>query len=86
MIDHLVGRPSPSWKRAQVFLVILFWLWRIVRGNSGPPRVLWLTKVNRAITSMPTFLLTCYDSLGCPRTLHSMANHRQHLDCSVFYS
>lgn len=50
MIDHLVGRPSPSWKRAQVFLVILFWLWRIVRGNSGPPRVLWLTRVNRAIT------------------------------------
>jgi multisubunit Na+/H+ antiporter MnhF subunit len=36
----------------QVFLVILFWLWRIVRGNSGPPRVLWLTKVNRAISSM----------------------------------
>jgi len=36
----------------QVFLVILFWLWRIVRGNSGPPRVLWLTKVNRAIRSM----------------------------------
>ncbi|KAF8813803.1 alpha/beta-hydrolase [Phlegmacium glaucopus] len=49
MIDHLVGRPSPSWKRAQVFLVIIFWLWRIVGGNSGPPRILWLTKINKTL-------------------------------------
>ncbi|KAJ4001591.1 Alpha/Beta hydrolase protein [Lentinula boryana] len=47
MIDHLVGRPNPSWKRAQVFLVILFWLWRIIRGGSGPPRMLRLKSVNR---------------------------------------
>ncbi|KAF8904470.1 Alpha/Beta hydrolase protein [Gymnopilus junonius] len=50
MIDHLVGRPNPSWKRTQVIIVILFWLWRIVRGSSGPPRMLWLTKANRAIS------------------------------------
>ncbi|KAF9568032.1 alpha/beta-hydrolase [Agrocybe pediades] len=49
MIDHLVGRPNPSWKRTQVILVILFWLWRIARGNSGPPRVLWMTRANKAI-------------------------------------
>ncbi|KAF8973116.1 Alpha/Beta hydrolase protein [Flammula alnicola] len=49
MIDHLVGRPNPSWKRTQVFLVIIFWLWRIIHGNSGPPRLLWLTRANRAI-------------------------------------
>ncbi|TFK44388.1 Alpha/Beta hydrolase protein [Crucibulum laeve] len=49
MIDHLVGRPSPSWKRTQVFLVIFFWLWRIVRGNAGPPRVFWLPRINRAL-------------------------------------
>ncbi|KAJ3497990.1 hypothetical protein NLJ89_g10278 [Agrocybe chaxingu] len=49
MIDHLVGRPNPSWKRTQVFLVIVFWLWRILRGNSGPPRILWLTRANRAM-------------------------------------
>ncbi|KAJ3759141.1 Alpha/Beta hydrolase protein [Lentinula raphanica] len=47
MIDHLVGRPNPSWKRAQVFLVIFFWLWRIIRGGSGPPRLLWLKAINR---------------------------------------
>ncbi|GLB37599.1 putative hormone-sensitive lipase [Lyophyllum shimeji] len=49
MIDHLAGRPNPSWKRAQVFLVIFFWLWRIARGNAGPPRILWLKKANRAL-------------------------------------
>ncbi|KAJ3791087.1 Alpha/Beta hydrolase protein [Lentinula aff. detonsa] len=47
MIDHLAGRPNPSWKRAQVFLVILFWSWRIIRGGSGPPRMLRLKSVNR---------------------------------------
>ena len=68
MIDHLVGRPSPSWKRAQVsirrtvltltlvnlasnqvFLVIIFWLWRILAGNPGGPRVFWLRRVNRTL-------------------------------------
>ncbi|KAF8894039.1 Alpha/Beta hydrolase protein [Infundibulicybe gibba] len=49
MIDHLVGRPSPSWKRAQVFLVIFFWLWRILRSNSGPPKILWLRRANRLL-------------------------------------
>ncbi|PPQ99438.1 hypothetical protein CVT24_005245 [Panaeolus cyanescens] len=49
MIDHLIGRPSPSWKRTQVFLVIIFWLWRIIRGNSGPPRIAWLPRFNRAL-------------------------------------
>ncbi|KAL0578752.1 hypothetical protein V5O48_003250 [Marasmius crinis-equi] len=28
---------------------LLFWIWRIVRGNAGPPRVLGLTKANRAL-------------------------------------
>ncbi|KAI0091643.1 Alpha/Beta hydrolase protein [Irpex rosettiformis] len=49
MIDHLVGRPSPSWKRLQVFLVVIFWFWRILYGNPGGPRVLWLRRVNRAL-------------------------------------
>ncbi|TFK26526.1 alpha/beta-hydrolase [Coprinopsis marcescibilis] len=49
MIDHLVGRPNPSWKRTQVFLVIIFWVWRIVRGTSGPPRFLFLPRINRTL-------------------------------------
>lgn len=35
MIDHLLGRPSVSWKRTQVILVLLFWAWRL---KSGDPR------------------------------------------------
>ncbi|KAI0040005.1 alpha/beta-hydrolase [Auriscalpium vulgare] len=49
MIDHLVGRPSPSWKRAQVFLVIIFWLWRITWGESQGPRILWIRRINRKL-------------------------------------
>ncbi|KAF8639568.1 hypothetical protein AX17_001470 [Amanita inopinata Kibby_2008] len=49
MIDHVLGRPNPSWKRSQVFLVIIFWMWRIIRGSAGPPRMLWLKSVNRLL-------------------------------------
>ncbi|KIJ67977.1 hypothetical protein HYDPIDRAFT_173697 [Hydnomerulius pinastri MD-312] len=47
MIDHLLGRPSPSWKRAQVFLVIFFWIWRLKSGNPQAPRFLGLRKLNK---------------------------------------
>ncbi|KAJ7072154.1 Alpha/Beta hydrolase protein [Mycena amicta] len=50
MLDHLVGRPSPSWKRAQVFLVILFWLWRIIRGNPRGLPFLFLRSLNRRLS------------------------------------
>ncbi|KAF9255508.1 alpha/beta-hydrolase [Marasmius fiardii PR-910] len=49
MIDHLLGRPSPSWKRTQVLLVLLFWVWPIVRGGDGPPRILGLKRANRLL-------------------------------------
>ncbi|PFH53820.1 hypothetical protein AMATHDRAFT_54355 [Amanita thiersii Skay4041] len=49
MIDHIIGRPNPSWKRTQVLIVILFWLYRILRGASGPPRFLWLRPANRSL-------------------------------------
>ncbi|KAG8929827.1 hypothetical protein FRC02_005030 [Tulasnella sp. 418] len=50
MIDHLLGRPNVSWKRTQVLLVILFWVWRLVRGDRRGPRVLWLRKFNRILS------------------------------------
>ncbi|KAA1118886.1 hypothetical protein PGT21_009512 [Puccinia graminis f. sp. tritici] len=37
MIDHLLGRPSPSWRRTQVILVLLFWAWRLRSGDPGGP-------------------------------------------------
>ncbi|CAL1707366.1 unnamed protein product [Somion occarium] len=49
MIDHLFGRPKPSWKRFQVFFVIIFWLWRILHDNPHGPRVLWLRRANRLL-------------------------------------
>lgn len=49
MIDHIVGTPSPSWKRTQVFLVIFFWLWRITWGDARGPRVLWIRALNRRL-------------------------------------
>ncbi|KAI9511164.1 Alpha/Beta hydrolase protein [Russula earlei] len=51
MIDHLVGTPSPSWKRTQVFLVIFFWLWRITWGDARGPRVLWIRGLNRQLSN-----------------------------------
>ncbi|KAI0268774.1 Alpha/Beta hydrolase protein [Gloeopeniophorella convolvens] len=49
MIDHLVGHPSPSWKRTQVFLVIFFWLWKITWGDARGPRILWIRLLNRRL-------------------------------------
>ncbi|KAI0374058.1 alpha/beta-hydrolase [Pilatotrama ljubarskyi] len=49
MIDHLLGRPSVSWKRTQVILVIIFWFWRILRGDPNGPRLLWIRRANRAL-------------------------------------
>ncbi|KAI0630337.1 alpha/beta-hydrolase [Trametes polyzona] len=49
MIDHLLGRPSISWKRTQVILVIIFWFWRILRGDPSGPRFLWIRRANRAL-------------------------------------
>lgn len=33
MIDHVLGKPSPAFKRVQVFLVIMFWSWRLYVGD-----------------------------------------------------
>ncbi|KAJ6594086.1 Alpha/Beta hydrolase protein [Mycena capillaripes] len=49
MIDHLFGRPNPYWKRTQVFLIIFFWLSRILRGNPRGLPFLWLRSANRAL-------------------------------------
>ncbi|EIW69571.1 hypothetical protein TREMEDRAFT_30684 [Tremella mesenterica DSM 1558] len=35
MIDSLLGRPSPLLRRTQVFLVLFFWIWRLVKGDGG---------------------------------------------------
>ena len=36
MIDHILGRPSATVRRSQIFLVLFFFLWRLYKGR-GPP-------------------------------------------------
>ncbi|KAF0377030.1 alpha/beta-hydrolase [Gigaspora margarita] len=49
MIDHLLGRPSPSWKRVQVFLVSLTWFFVLFKIDRRGPRFLhtWNEKLSR---------------------------------------
>ncbi|KAF8520421.1 alpha/beta-hydrolase [Hysterangium stoloniferum] len=48
MIDHLLGRPSASWKRKQVFFVILFWIWRFKQDRGKETRLSWIRRINHA--------------------------------------
>ncbi|KWU42034.1 alpha/beta-hydrolase, partial [Rhodotorula sp. JG-1b] len=63
MLDQLAGRPSPSWRRSQVWLVLLFWLSRFYLSPSRGPRVLWLRRLNRLLarkyTPWQIILATC---------------------------
>jgi hypothetical protein len=36
MIDHILGRPSASIRRSQIFLVLFFWIWRLYKGDGAP--------------------------------------------------
>ncbi|WVW83219.1 hypothetical protein I302_105237 [Kwoniella bestiolae CBS 10118] len=36
MIDHILGRPSPTLRRTQIFLVLFFWIWRLYKGDGAP--------------------------------------------------
>lgn len=45
MIDHILGRPSRSLRRAQVFLIIFFWSWRLYIGDIRRHRRLRLRNV-----------------------------------------
>ncbi|KIM26905.1 hypothetical protein M408DRAFT_16757 [Serendipita vermifera MAFF 305830] len=47
MIDHLLGRPSVSWKRTQVFLLLFFWAGVISNGPNNP---ILLAKVNKFLS------------------------------------
>ncbi|GAA6014975.1 hypothetical protein JCM11491_002379 [Sporobolomyces phaffii] len=50
MLDQLAGRPSPSWRRSQVFLVLVFWISRIVLTSRNGPRFLYLRRVNSLLS------------------------------------
>ncbi|GAA5925266.1 uncharacterized protein JCM15063_004977 [Sporobolomyces koalae] len=50
MLDQLAGRPSPSWRRSQVFLVLLFWISRIAWSSKRGPRWLWIRNLNAKLS------------------------------------
>ncbi|KAK4705416.1 hypothetical protein P7C70_g794, partial [Phenoliferia sp. Uapishka_3] len=50
MLDQLYGKPSSSWKRTQVFIVLLFWSSRILAGNPKGPRLFFLRRLNRFLS------------------------------------
>ncbi|BEJ16068.1 hypothetical protein CspHIS471_0506730 [Cutaneotrichosporon sp. HIS471] len=35
MLDHVFGRPSPTVRRTQIFLVLFFWVWRLYKGDGS---------------------------------------------------
>ncbi|KAF8331118.1 uncharacterized protein EI90DRAFT_3016550 [Cantharellus anzutake] len=39
MLEHIVGRPSLGLKRAQIVLVLTFWIWRLIRGGPNGPGI-----------------------------------------------
>lgn len=38
MLDHILGRPSPTIRRSEIFLVLFFWLWRLYKGDGSAMR------------------------------------------------
>lgn len=51
MIDHVLGRPSPTLRRTQIFLVLFFWVWRLYKGDGAAPRP---TRTSTAAGSFPS--------------------------------
>ncbi|CAE7078876.1 unnamed protein product [Rhizoctonia solani] len=74
MIDHILGRPSPSWKRTQVFLVLLFWILRLLRGNRDGPRILYIRRLNRLLARFTPWqiIVTTLSTLYACRHLDSI--------------
>lgn len=35
MLDSILGRPSQTVRRTQVFLVVFFWVWRLYKGDGS---------------------------------------------------
>ncbi|ORY77743.1 Alpha/Beta hydrolase protein [Protomyces lactucae-debilis] len=59
MLDHLLGRPSTSWRKTQVLGTSLFWLIYANRSNpNGPPMIRALSaRLQRALTPWQLLLI-----------------------------
>jgi hypothetical protein len=53
MIDHILGRPSPTLRRTQIFLVLFFWVWRLYKGDGASVAAL-PTRITSASGPLPS--------------------------------
>ncbi|WOO81092.1 Hormone-sensitive lipase [Vanrija pseudolonga] len=51
MLDSILGRPSQTVRRTQVFLVVFFWVWRLYKGDGSAMGRATQTGRHRAVTS-----------------------------------
>ncbi|KAI5478891.1 hormone-sensitive lipase [Pseudohyphozyma bogoriensis] len=72
MLDQLYGRPSSSWKRTQVFLVLLFWISRLAKGNrEGPRRVPLVRRLNKLLSRYTPWQIILSTFIGIYAVKHS---------------
>src|SRR5690348_5242620 len=63
MIDHLLGRPSTRLKRAQIFSVIIFWLWFLATGKRDGPTPL-IRKLSAKFKRFSPWQIVVFSSIG----------------------
>lgn len=56
MLDQIYGKPSISWKRTQVFIVLLFWISRIVKTSATPSNRL-VRRINSILSRFTPYQL-----------------------------
>ncbi|GAA6039496.1 hypothetical protein JCM8097_009581 [Rhodosporidiobolus ruineniae] len=55
MLDQIAGRPSPSWRRSQVILVLTFWLTSVLGTSRYGPRIFYLRRLNRKLSHLTPY-------------------------------
>ncbi|GFZ46234.1 hypothetical protein JCM24511_04481 [Saitozyma sp. JCM 24511] len=51
MLDQILGRPSPTIRRSQVFLVLFFCIWRLYKGDGSVPHPHPLQSPSRTVSA-----------------------------------
>ena len=62
----------------QVILVVIFWFWHVLHGDSNGPRLLWIRRANKALSacSCSRTVTVTSGSDTASRAIHSVADHR----------
>lgn len=62
MIDQILGRPSPTLRRSQIFLILFFWVWRLYKGDGAQQ-----TMISPRVSAGPTATSTAGPSVTSER-------------------